>query len=185
MTITDPEQRVRNVINLEDVSAQRVISDRLTAMRREHLDAREYANLLGVPMNNLYLFEHRNRENMSVQVVERRAAPLGLRLVLDLEGLPDEVEEDLDVVILSSMRPAAMADRANVTALLAASRLQIGRVLLGVTERELAARMGVASSTVGCLMRDACGKTRIASFQRIARSLGGRALPHLVALDGE
>lgn len=180
-----PAQRMRNIIDPEDAWAQEKVAEALTVLRRERFSVGEFTHLLGITKGHLWQFEHGNRANMSVLAAERRAAPLGLRLALDVEGMPEEVEEDLDVMILAAARPTDVQARATATALLTASRLQVARVLLGVTEYELAPRMGIRQATVNGLFREVGATTRIASFQRIARALGGRVVPRLVPLNGE
>lgn len=176
--------RRRNVIHPEDQAAQELVSAALTAMRRERFGAVEYSRLVGITHNNLHGLEHINSANMSCLLVERRAAPLGLRLELALEGLPEEVEEDLEVMVLkASARPATIKKRAAATALLTAVQLNVARVLIGVTSYQLADRMEIRQATVSELFRAAGATSRIASFQRIGRALGGRVVPRLVELD--
>jgi DNA-binding Xre family transcriptional regulator len=187
---TVPTVRRRNIIHPDDQRAQELVSADLTLMRRERVGAVEYAEAVGVTLNNLHQLEHQNSGNMSCLVVERRAAPLGLRLALALEGLPEEVEDDLDVMILAHhFRVTAPMDevvtRAKATAILTAARLNVARVLIGVTSYELADRMGVRQATVSELLRGAGATSRIASFQRISRGLGGRVIPRLIPLNGD
>lgn len=177
----EPALRQRNAIHPDDVEAQRAVSARLTELRRERFTAVEFAARLGITHNNLWGFEHGNRVNMSLLLVERRAGPVGLRLALDVVGMPEEVEEDLAVIIMDGatvpLEPAARAER---LAYLTGTRLSVARCLLNVSERELAARMGITQATVNGLLRDVSRKTRIASFQRVARALGGTVTPRLM-----
>jgi DNA-binding transcriptional regulator YiaG len=186
--------RRRNIIDPEDQAFQEEVSRRLTVLRRERYGATEFAALVGITHNNLHQFEHYNSGNMSLLLVERRAAPVGLRLELVLEdlrepkedrGLLEEVEEDLEVMILATQRLADTVEaRAKATALLTSVRLNVARVATGVTSYGLADRMGVTQATVSELFRAARATSRIASFQRIARALELRVVPRLVPLEG-
>jgi predicted DNA-binding protein (UPF0251 family) len=178
------EVRIRNVVEARDADTQVALSERLTKLRQERFGVFEFSRLVGVTHNNLWHLEHRNQGGMSCLTVERRAAPLGLRLTLDMEGLPDGVEDDFGVMVLAASTSPTVEGRALTVASLAMARLATARVLLGVTQSVLALRMGVSQATVQELFQ-VTPKTRIASIQRIARVLGARVVLDLTPLNGE
>lgn len=173
-----------NVLHPDDARAQEFLGAGLTAMRRARYSCVDFASRMGISANNLHGVEHAARVNMSALSVERRAAPLGLHLEVWMEGAPDAVEYDLDVMILDMARSDTVVQRAHDAAVLASRRLQVARLTLGVSEQALADRMGLRQSTVNGLLQEASYSTRLSTFQRIARALGFVAVPRLVNWSG-
>lgn len=146
-----------------DADAREHLRDTLTGMRVDAgLSQRDLALWMGLHPSAVSLLE--SRTTWRISTVQRWAHALGHRLVLWPDGLP--------YVDVSMFRPqgdemrAMEWDRRALIEAMADARRE-----LGITQRELAARLGVTEPAIGLAERES--DVLMISAQRYCRGLGG------------
>jgi hypothetical protein len=166
----------------DDLAARIALIDALSGLRRRSgWSLRRYATAIGATFSAVSQSEVDPNPNPSILTVERRGHILGRRLVVTLIDLP-LIDGDPLVAILADRRPADPDARAETTAALLLTRLNLARADLGTTVEELAKDLGITASAIK--HQHASGATiRLATVQRYARALGGRLAFELGRLE--